>query len=264
MMAMTYGNVYVARVAMGANDVQTRQGVPRSRSLRRAVAHHRLQPLHRPRLRPGARPGPAEGGGRVRPLAALPLQPGAGRARARTRSSSIRKRADASRSRTTSTTKPATPCWPRAIRRRPRRLLDLAQSGRASSAGSSTSTWPACRPTAAATRRREASDRPYQDHRPFHHVPGAEAEEPAGGLLLAALRGRGQHPPDGRCRRRGRGAALAVRGADRARERGAGPTPSRPPKIAAPKPSRMFPGHAALQPRAGRLPGAHRARPRRR
>ena len=61
MMAMTYGNVYVARVAMGANDMQTREGLPRGRGLRRAVADHRLQPLHRPRLRPDARPGPAEG-----------------------------------------------------------------------------------------------------------------------------------------------------------------------------------------------------------
>ena len=38
MMAMTYGNVYVARVAMGAKRHANREGVPRSRSLRRAVA----------------------------------------------------------------------------------------------------------------------------------------------------------------------------------------------------------------------------------
>ena len=37
MMAMTYGNVYVARVAMGANDMQTVQGLPRGRGLRRAA-----------------------------------------------------------------------------------------------------------------------------------------------------------------------------------------------------------------------------------
>ncbi len=37
MIAMTYGNVYVARVAMGANDAQTVQGVPRGRGLRRAA-----------------------------------------------------------------------------------------------------------------------------------------------------------------------------------------------------------------------------------
>ena len=37
MIAMTYGNVYVARVAMGVERHADRQGVPRSRSLRRAV-----------------------------------------------------------------------------------------------------------------------------------------------------------------------------------------------------------------------------------
>ncbi len=57
-----------------------RQGLPRSRGLRRAVAHHRLQPLHRPRLRPGARHGAAEGRGQLRLLAAVPLQPRPGRA----------------------------------------------------------------------------------------------------------------------------------------------------------------------------------------
>ena len=62
MMAVTYGNVYVARVAIGANDTPDPQGLQGSRGLRRAVAHHRLQPLHRPRLRPGPRPRSAEGG----------------------------------------------------------------------------------------------------------------------------------------------------------------------------------------------------------
>ena len=92
MIAMTYGNVYVARVAMGANDMHTRQGLPRSRGLRRAEPDHRLQPLHRARLRPGPRPRAAEGGRQLRPLAAVPLQPGAARPRARTRSSSIPRR----------------------------------------------------------------------------------------------------------------------------------------------------------------------------
>ena len=55
MIAMAYGNVYVARVAMGASDQQTLQGLPRGRGLRRAVADHRLQPLHRPRHRHDAR-----------------------------------------------------------------------------------------------------------------------------------------------------------------------------------------------------------------
>ena len=65
---------------MGASDAQTLTGLPRGRGLRRPVADHRLQPLHRPRLRPAPRHGPAEGGGPVGPLAAVPLQPRAGRA----------------------------------------------------------------------------------------------------------------------------------------------------------------------------------------
>ena len=36
LMAMTYGNVYVARVAMGANDTQTLKRLPRGRGVRRA------------------------------------------------------------------------------------------------------------------------------------------------------------------------------------------------------------------------------------
>ena len=55
-------------------DGADRAGVPRGRGLPRAVAHHRLQPLHRPRLRHGARRGAAEAGGRLRRLAALPLR----------------------------------------------------------------------------------------------------------------------------------------------------------------------------------------------
>ena len=85
LLAMTYGNVYVARVAMGADDEQTLQGVPGGRGLRRPVADHRLQPLHRPRLRHAQRAGAAEAGRAVGPLAAVSLQPGAGRRRARTR-----------------------------------------------------------------------------------------------------------------------------------------------------------------------------------
>ena len=52
-MAMTYGNVYVARVAFGAKDVQTVKAFLEAETLPRPVADHRLQPLHRPRLRHG-------------------------------------------------------------------------------------------------------------------------------------------------------------------------------------------------------------------
>jgi pyruvate-ferredoxin/flavodoxin oxidoreductase len=46
-----YGNVYVARSRLRRQGQPDRQGLPRGRGLRRPVAHHRLQPLHRPRLR---------------------------------------------------------------------------------------------------------------------------------------------------------------------------------------------------------------------
>ena len=49
MIAMTYGNIYVAQVAMGANDTQTVKALRRGRVLRRPEPDHRLQPLHQPR-----------------------------------------------------------------------------------------------------------------------------------------------------------------------------------------------------------------------
>ena len=50
MIAMAYGYVYVARVAMGASDQQTLNAFIEADSLRWAVADHRLQPLHFPWL----------------------------------------------------------------------------------------------------------------------------------------------------------------------------------------------------------------------
>ena len=69
-----YGHVYVARVAFGAKMAQTVQAFVEAESYRRAVADHRLQPLHRARLRHGAGRGAAEAGRRFRRLAALPLR----------------------------------------------------------------------------------------------------------------------------------------------------------------------------------------------
>ena len=54
LMAMSYGHVYVARVAMGAKDSQTLKAIQEAEALRGPVARHRVQPLHRPRLRHGA------------------------------------------------------------------------------------------------------------------------------------------------------------------------------------------------------------------
>ena len=77
LMAMSYGTVYVAHVAMGASDTQTVKAFPRSGSLQRAVADHRVRSLHRARLRPDPRPRSAEGRGAIGLLAAVPLQSGA-------------------------------------------------------------------------------------------------------------------------------------------------------------------------------------------
>ena len=74
MIAMAYGNVYVAKVALGAKDAQTVKAFQEAESYDGPVHHHRLQPLHRPRLRPGPGLRAAEAGGGFRPLAAVPLR----------------------------------------------------------------------------------------------------------------------------------------------------------------------------------------------
>jgi pyruvate/2-oxoacid:ferredoxin oxidoreductase beta subunit len=51
------------------------QGLRGSREFSRRIAHHRLQPLHRPRLRHAPGPRAAEARRRIRSLAALPLRP---------------------------------------------------------------------------------------------------------------------------------------------------------------------------------------------
>ena len=127
LMAMTYGTIYVASVAMGAKDEHTLEGVPRSRSLRRAGADHRLQPLHRSRHQHDDRDAKPEGGGELRAVAPLSLQ---SRARARSekiRSSSIRPRR-ARRWRITSSSRTASRCSTRPIPRAAKELLDHAQA----------------------------------------------------------------------------------------------------------------------------------------
>ena len=49
--ARAYGNVYVAQISMGANELQTTKALARSRRLAGPVAGDRLQHLHRPRHR---------------------------------------------------------------------------------------------------------------------------------------------------------------------------------------------------------------------
>ena len=67
------------------------QGLPRSRSSRRSLADHRLQPLHRARHRHVEGHAPAEAGGRIGPLAALSLRPDSLPIKARTRFNWIQK-----------------------------------------------------------------------------------------------------------------------------------------------------------------------------
>jgi pyruvate-ferredoxin/flavodoxin oxidoreductase len=72
--AVAYGNVYVARVAMGADPQQTLRAL-REAEARRPLFVDRLQPLHRPRHRHEQGDGPAVPGGGQRVLA-LTLRPG--------------------------------------------------------------------------------------------------------------------------------------------------------------------------------------------
>ena len=85
LIAMAYGYVYVARVAMGANDQQTLKAFLEAESydgpsLIIAYSHciqHGYDMIHGP--------GTAETGGPVRALAGVPLRPAPCRRRARTR-----------------------------------------------------------------------------------------------------------------------------------------------------------------------------------
>ena len=116
MMAMTYGNVYVARVAMGANDAQTLKAFLEAEaydgpSLIIAYSHciaHGYDLVHGLEQQKAA-VNPATG------RCSATTRRSAGRARIR--SSSIPSGRPASR--ITSTTRLATPCSSRAIRKRP-------------------------------------------------------------------------------------------------------------------------------------------------
>ena len=79
--AIAYGNVYVARVAMGADPQQTLTALREAEAYDGPSLVHRLQPLHRARHRDARRPRPAVPGGRQRLLAADPLRPDAARGR---------------------------------------------------------------------------------------------------------------------------------------------------------------------------------------
>ena len=110
LMAMTYGNVYVAQVAIGANDAQTLKAFLEAEAVRgpsliiaysHCIAHgyDMRHGLEQQKLAVA-----------VGLLAALPLRPAAGARRASTPFHLDSEAADAFRSRTTSTTRPATAC----------------------------------------------------------------------------------------------------------------------------------------------------------
>ena len=105
--AIAYGNVYVARVAMGADPQQTLSAFREAEAYDGPVADPRLQPLHRARDRDAKRARPAVPRRRERLLAADPLRPDRAQRRAATRSCSTR-RGRASRSPTTRTASCAT------------------------------------------------------------------------------------------------------------------------------------------------------------
>ena len=111
--AMQYGTVYVAQIAMGANDVQT------VRALLEAAAHPGpslvlAYSLHRARLRHARLDGPSERRGQERVLAALPLQRRPPRSTASRSAWTPASRR--SRSRTSPAPRRASRCWSAATR----------------------------------------------------------------------------------------------------------------------------------------------------
>ena len=75
MIAMSYGNVFVGQISMGANPLHALKTIRAAESLSRHVADHRLQPLHRLGHRHDHGHEPPEGSGGLRLLAAVPLRP---------------------------------------------------------------------------------------------------------------------------------------------------------------------------------------------
>ena len=114
--------------------------VPRGRGLRRAVADHRLQPLHRPRHRHARRARPAVPGRGQRLLAADPLRPGGPRRRRQPVPARLAAAADAAgrlhRPASCATARWATPTRPRPNGWRPR------PAGRRPALGRPTRRWP--------------------------------------------------------------------------------------------------------------------------
>ena len=74
LMAMSYGTIYVASVAMGAKDEHTLKVFLEAEAYDGPGADHRLQPLHRSRHQHDDRDAKSEGGGELSAVAPLSLQ----------------------------------------------------------------------------------------------------------------------------------------------------------------------------------------------
>ena len=193
--AIAYGNVYVAQVAMGANPQHTLLAFREAEAYPGPVAHPRLQPLHRARLRPAPRHEAAGPGGRQRSLAAVPLQSGHAHARASVPSGWTR-RGRPSRSRTTPTTSCATARSRKTDPEVARALLAEAQQivtekyrqyEELASRGGETFTPDGTASRAAASgARRDSRERRSTTHGSDHQVHGPHAAKPADRVGLAA------------------------------------------------------------------------------
>jgi pyruvate-ferredoxin/flavodoxin oxidoreductase len=75
LIAMSYGNIYVASVAMGAKDEHTLKAFLEAEALRGTQPHHRVLALHRSRHQHDRCDVESESGSRFRAVAALSLQP---------------------------------------------------------------------------------------------------------------------------------------------------------------------------------------------
>ena len=180
-------------------------GVPRGGGLRRPVAGHRLQPLHRARHRDARRARPAVPGGGQRLLAAGPLRPGGARRPAATRSCSTR-RGRASRSPSTRNRELRYRSLANTDPAEAERLHALAQQAVAR-AGTSTRRWrPAAPQHFAADAAQGAADGPLDA------LPGPGTAQPARRLRLAAVVDRRRRAAARRRRRRrGRAATRCSR-----------------------------------------------------
>ena len=209
MIAVAYGNVYVAQIAMGANPAQAVKAFREAESYRgvslilayaQCVAHgvnmttgmaHQKEavqcgfwPLYRYDPREAH-----EGGSPFKLDSRKPTAP----------------------SRISPCRKHVSPCWCDPIRNVPNSCSNLAQRD-------IDDQWHYYEQMAGvqARHRRMKWKRWKHEHRSFHKISGTLAEESVGRRGLSVVQRRRYAPPPGRCRRGRRRAALAVRGADRA------------------------------------------------